>query len=169
MNLKVGDIFTVPLNDNEVGFGQIVGIPDKSTLLIAIYELRQKKSESIDMSKIKNSKVVFLGFSLDAKLYHKHWLIVGNETSNLTNIKMPFNKLGTPPRDIFIVDYKGNKIREATQSEFENLNYQTTIAPVRYENALKAYHNLQEWKEEDYGKLEYKHTLHSNKVVAGNK
>jgi hypothetical protein len=167
MKFKVGDIFSIPVSSDENGFGQIVNIPDRNTLIIALFNIKKEKNIQVDLEEIINSEIVFLGYSLDAKLYHKHWLIIGNNTSNIDRVKLPYNKLGTSP-DIYIVNYKGEKLRVANTQEFEQLLYQTVIAPVRYENALKAHFKFQEWKEE-YDKIRYENVLNSNDIAIGNK
>ena len=164
LKLKVGDVFSIPLGNGELGFGQIVSLPDRDTLIIALFNFKQNDAEPIDINKIFNSEVLFLGYTLDAKLYHKHWVIIGNIQSNLSNIKLPYSKLGTPPGDIYLTDFKGAELCEITEIDFSKLSYQTVIAPIRYENALKAYFKLGEWQD-DYDKLFYKHTLTSNNIA----
>lgn len=163
MRLKVGDLFTIPLNGEEVGFGQIVARPNKATLIIVVYDLRSKVSESYNLEKVGSSNVLLLGYTLDAKLYHKHWEIIGNNP--VKDVEMPIYKVGIPPGDIFITNYKGEVIRSCTVEEFDQLIYLTVIAPVRYENAVKAYFGLQEWIDEDYNKILYKSVLASVKVL----
>jgi hypothetical protein len=72
--------------------------------------------------------------------------------------------VGSTPDDMFLTDYKGRKLRKCSNEEFDLLNYQTVIAPVRYENALKAFFNLGEWKVDDYDKLLYKYSVASNEI-----
>jgi hypothetical protein len=163
MRLKIGDIFTVAVSDLEVGFGQILAFPTKSTLIICLFDLKLARANNYDVTLISKADVCMLGYSLDAKLYHKHWLVIGNiEPSK--GILLPYNKVGSTPDDMFLTDYKGRKLRKCSNEEFDLLNYQTVIAPVRYENALKAFFNLGEWKVDDYDKLLYKYSVASNEI-----
>lgn len=168
MKLKEGDVFSILLTEDLFGFGQIVKIPNKNNFIIAVFDYTSNTVD-IDLKKIIDSKLIFLGYTLDAKLYHKHWVIIGNTSSNLSEVKLPYFKLGTPPGDVYITNYKGEIVRDANKQEFEELIYQTVVAPVRFENALKAYFKLQEWKDEDYNKLLYSHVLNSNDIAIGNK
>jgi hypothetical protein len=163
MKLKIGDVFTIKLNNEEAGFGQVISFPNKSSLLISILKHKEIIASSYSLESILTSEILFLGYSLDAKLYHKHWEIIGN--MSIGNVVLPYNKLGTPPDEIYITDYKGKIIRECTIEEFNNLDYRTVIAPIRYENALKAYYGLLPWIDEDYNKLFYKNTLKAKEVV----
>jgi Immunity protein 26 len=163
MKLKVGDVFTINLNKDEVGFGQIILFPDKSTLLITILKWKEPINSTYDLEKVCSSEILFLGYSLDAKLYHNDWKIIGN--IDIKRIVLPYHRLGTPPDEIYITDCKGKRIRECTIEEFNKLDYRTIISPIRYENALKAYYGFQPWIHEDYNKLLYENTLQSKEVV----
>jgi hypothetical protein len=167
--LNVGDVFTIPLddkNDSRVGFGQIIKIPNKHNFIIVVFKQIFCSQDFPSIDKIIEDKILFLGYTMDALIYHKYWQIIGNKTSNLAEIKLPYYKLGTPP-DMNIVDYQGNIFRSASKSEFDNLEYKTVAAPVRYENALKAYYKMAEW-DDDYDELLYERTLESIEAVEEN-
>ncbi len=167
--LDVGDVFTIPLNESEVGFGQCVTPHKKSSggFVIAVYPYRESKGQNIDVSKIVNKEPIFLGFTFDALLCDlPKWKIIGNCVENINALKLPYNKLGTPPDEIYLLNVNNERIAEITEDVFNELTYKTEIAPIRYENALKAYFGLQEWKEEDYDKILYKHILKSNEIAS---
>jgi hypothetical protein len=67
---------------------------------------------------------------------------------------------------MYIVNYKGDRLRKASQYEFDNLDYETLVAPVRFENALKLYYEMGEW-DKDYDELLYERVIESIKVVEG--
>ncbi len=165
--LEVGDIFTIPLGNGEFGFGQVITEYKKSSgsFMIGVFNFKSNQIEKVSLEQICNSELVFLGFTFDAKLYHKDWLIIGVYLNNIPNIILPYYKLGLKPDDIYITDYKGDIVRIATDNEFSQLSYKTEIAPIRYENALKAFYNLQEWIDEDYNKILYKSSLESNVIA----
>jgi len=166
MSFQTGDVFTINLNDDEIGFGQVVAIPSRSNLIVCIFDKKnQKTCQNIDLQDVCSSPIILMGYTLDAKFYHKHWQIIGNYLENLKTIVLPYNRMGTPPDDIYITNYQGKRIRQASINEFEKLNYQTVIAPVRYENALKAYYGYMPWIEEDYNKLLYSNYLAAKQVV----
>jgi hypothetical protein len=165
--LNIGDVFTIPLNENEVGFGQCITQHKKTSggFVIAIFPIKQDKNKAITIEEIVKHQPIFLGYTFDAKLYHKDWEIIGNNTSNIMELKLPYNRLGTPPEEFYLTDVESNRVAKITEDVFNTLTYKTEIAPIRYENALKAYFGLQEWKEEDYDKILYKHTLKSNEIA----
>jgi len=165
--LNIGDVFIIPLGNGEFGFGQIVTPYDKKSggFMMAVFKYKVNDLTSIFIEKICHKDILLLGFTFDAKIYHKDWTIIGNYTSNIGAIIMPYYRLGTPPGELFIVNYKGERIIEIDEDVFKLLSYKTEIAPIRYENALKAYYKLQEWKEEDYDKLLYTNAIESKKLV----
>lgn len=165
-NLNIGDVFTIPLDNNQFGFGQVVASYDKRSggFVIAIFNYKSDDISNVTISEICSKEILFLGFTFDAKIYHKDWTLIGNYIANIENIIMPYYRLGTPPEEIYIVNHKGECIKDIDEKTFYKLSYKTEIAPIRYENALKAYYGLQEWKEEDYDKLLYKHSIKSKEI-----
>jgi len=158
MKIKEGDVFTIPVDENRVGFGQIIKIPNKNNFIIVVFQEICITTEIPAVNEIINFSPLFLGYTMDAKLYHKHWKIIGNNNSNIDLIPLPNYRLGTPPDDIYITDYSGKVLRPAKKEEYEKLEHKTVRAPVGYENALKAYHNLKEWQADD-NKLLFKNVI----------
>lgn len=149
LKLKEGYIFNIPIDADakKIGFGQIVSVSNNNNFIITVFEDIWNCNENPSLESIVKGNVLFMGYTMDAKLYHKHWNIIGCITSNLKSIDFPIYCLGTPPEDIYIVDYKGKILRECAKEEFKLLSYQKIVAPVRYEKALKAFHGFDEWKD----------------------
>ncbi|MFN4086536.1 MAG: Imm26 family immunity protein [Spirosomataceae bacterium] len=165
MKLKVGDIFKVPINEKGVSLGQIISIPDKKSLSVIIFkELFEVKPIENLANVVKDCTPLLFGNTFDAKFYHKHWDVIGNDKTNLSNIKLPYYKIGDSPS--YIEDFKGTKIRKCSSIENEKLIYRKYIAPVRLENAIKAYHNIIEWNDELFNALLYSYTLMSCELVS---
>ncbi|MFV0530907.1 MAG: Imm26 family immunity protein [Flavobacteriales bacterium] len=155
MKLKTGDCFTIPITENEIGIGQIIETKEHS-FYVAIFE---KKIHVDELSKstlegFLNSKVLFFGETTDARLYHKIWKILENKPAVIKNSEIPFFKVKTL-LGMILVDYKGNKIRKINSKESETYNYETSYSPIRFENALKAYHKILPW-DESFLELYYK-------------
>lgn len=168
--LKEGDIFTIPLEKNEVGIGQIISFPrHQHNFIMIVFDKKFKSIESIDLSKINSYKILLLGYTVDAKLYHKDWVIIDNITENISKISLPYFKLGLPnddyPDGARLVDYKGNVLANINRDIFDKLMFQTEVGPIRFEKALRAHFGLQEWISEDYDKILYEKTLESVKIA----
>lgn len=165
-NIILGDIFTIPLGNGEFGFGHVVTDYNKRSggFMMAVYDLKLEDANNLVFAHFGETNLLLLGFTFDAKIYHKDWQIIGNFTENIERIKMPYFRLGLPSDNAQIVNYKGEILSEIDDSTFEKLRYKSEIAPIRYENALKAHYGIQEWKD-DYDKLLYKYAIDSNEVA----
>lgn len=164
--LNVGDIFTIPLGNEEFGIGQIVWFPNhKHNFIMVVFKEKFQDIEKLYLTEINSFEILFLGYTVDAKLYNKKWKVIDNITSNLSNIQMPYYKLGLSNDGARLVDYKGDTLLNINEGTFNKLNYQTEVGPVRFENALKAYFGIKEWIAEDYDKILYEKVLESIKVA----
>ncbi|MGE8513543.1 MAG: Imm26 family immunity protein [Chryseobacterium culicis] len=168
--LNVGDVFTIPLENDEFGIGQIVYMPNhKHNFIMIVFDKKYNLKEEVDLNGLQDLKILFLGYTVDAKLYHKDWEIIGNNLSNLSSVKFPCYKLGLPnddyPDGARLVNYKGNVIANINKSQFDKLSFQSEVGPIRFEKALKAHFGLQEWITEDYDKILYEKTLESVKIA----
>ena len=163
MKLNTGDFFTIPIDEKRTGIGQIVNIPNKNSFIIIVFDSLWEINFMPVKANFLNFDILLLGYTVDSKLYNKHWTIIGNTQENIDSIYLPYFKLGTPPDDIYIVNYKGDRIRQASMDEFDLLKYQSIVAPIRYENALKAHFNLADW-DNKYDELLYSYTLDSIKI-----
>lgn len=164
MKLKEGDVFTIPVNEDLTGFGQIVKIPSKNNFVMAVFKDLMERNKIPETKEVVNISPLLLGFTTDAKLYHRHWEIIGNHPANIGGIKLPYFKLGIPPGDSFITDYRGLRVRPITLEEYSKLDFKWSRSPAGFEKALKAYHNFGEWRE-DFDRLLYGETLKSIEVV----
>lgn len=147
LRLKVGDVFTVPIDDVRTGIGQIVATYGKDAYYFAIFDVVATDSASIDLEQALNARVVFLALSLDAKLAAGHWTLVGHQPVR-QNMPLPAFKeaVGSPAR-VDVVDYSGEQRRPAEGAEAELLPNRKVVAPVRLEKALRAKHGLEPWTE----------------------
>jgi hypothetical protein len=163
--LNEGDVFTIPLNENEVGFGQVISPYNKMSggFLAVLFDCKSDKLANVPLASICETDIIFLGFTFDAKIYHNDWCVIGNYIANLSNIIYPYHRVISNGKMV-LEDYKSNVISEINEKTFSQLSNKTEIAPIRYENALKAHFGLQEWKAEDYDKLLYENSIKSNKI-----
>lgn len=167
MKLNKGDIFTIPISEKSYGIGQILDIPRKDTLIIIVFKDIVTNEEVLNLEDILSKEPVFLGYTVDALFYHKRWRVIKNYINNLLGMPLPYNKIGDY-ENMYITNYKGEKVRKALKKEFDALMYETHIAPIRFQNALKSLHGIGEWVHEDYDKLLFSHFLKSKALVENN-
>ena len=78
LDLTVGDVFSVPIDDTRVGVGQIVAPYEGDSYYFAIFDAVAADAGSINIDQALETRILFLALSFDAKLYAGHWRIVGN-------------------------------------------------------------------------------------------
>ena len=147
LKLKVGDVFEIPINDNLVGYGQIVRAG--KVLYVVIFEEAYPRAERVDVQKVVAGKIFLVGHTLDGRLYHGMWKIIGNVPVNTTRIPFPCYKVGLGSEGIVVVDFDGIVIRKANESEENLLTFETTHAPIGFEHALQAKHGVRPWDPDD--------------------
>jgi Immunity protein 26 len=146
--LRVGDVFTVPLDDSRVGLGQVVArYVHRGHFYLALFEPGFPVGELPSASEVTALPIAFLALSMDAKVHAGHWVVVGNAPLP-ERLPLPAFKeaVGSPQR-VDVVDYSGKRRRPARGSEAEWLPNRTIVAPVRLEKALKARHGLEPWSD----------------------
>lgn len=164
MKERSGDIFEFSINDNSKSYGQIVCVPNKQSLAIVIFKEQFLSRPSL--KEIVNSEVLFFGLTFDAKLYNKHWVIIGNNTDKINDIHLPYYKLGT--EEVIIETFDKQIIGTASQEEIDVLEYRTIVSPVAFELALKAYYHQTEWTDR-FEKLLYSRLVAAIDLVNKNR
>lgn len=139
---KKGDVFLIPLDDDRVGLGQIVDVL-RSELYVVVYDKAWDAGNPPSPQKVFILTPLFASLTLDAKLYHGDWKIIGNVTDNLSAIKLPLSKVRISGK-MHIESHDGSWRRPATAAEAEHLRFRKTVAPVRLEKALQAQHGIVE-------------------------
>lgn len=110
---------------------------------MVLYVNAWKASSPPAPQEVVDQAVLFASLTLDAKLYHGDWAIIGNVTNNLANIKLPLSKVRISG-EMHIESHDGRWSRHATPEEAEQLRFRKTVAPVRLEKALKAHYGILE-------------------------
>lgn len=139
--LKIGDVFLVPLDDERCGLGQLAG-DWKGELYVVIYDKLVSRGASSE--DVLGAGLQFAALTLDAKLYHGDWPVIGNRQDNLSDLPQPWFKVEVDGQT-HIEARDRSVTRPATSTEAAQLRHRTVVAPVRIENALKALNGLGEW------------------------
>lgn len=136
-HINEGDLFTIPIDDNTQGYGQIVEVPRKDALLVVVFQGRWPMDQEVKLEEIIKQKILFLGFTTDALIYHGKWVITGNSKANLSSIVMPYFKVAFPP-ETKLLNYRLEFIRMAAPEEDRLLNFHHSMSPMGYQKELQA-------------------------------
>ncbi len=160
---KVGDVFQIPIDDTRVGYGQVVVQPEKNVLFVCVFSATTRPDEHPDPEVVLRSEILLAGNTFDAKIWHGHWPVVGNTPPNMDAIALPNYKEGLPGQ-AFVESLDLKRRRRATIEEERLLSFRGYVAPVRFENALKALFGIGEWLA-DYEDLKYQRVRESSSIM----
>lgn len=157
----VGDVFLIPIGGDRYGIGQIAG-DWKGELYLVIYD----KAVSADAKPDELDGVLlqFAALSLNAKLHHGDWPIIGNRQDNLEAVPQPWFKVGYNEQT-YVESRDRSVFRHATAAEEAELRLRNVVAPIRLEKALKARHGFGDWHPR-YDELTAEYAFNSAKLVS---
>ena len=158
----MGDIFLIPLDDISAAGGQVISIREKEELYLAIFGKRLGLDET-DLEKIVSGQPVLLTLSLDAKIWHGSWPIIGNLIRLVRHYPQPNYKV--EHAGVMSLESRDTKVRRAvTPEELGILKYRSVVAPQNIENAIRAYFGIGAWTEYHNG-LSAQHAIASSKLL----
>lgn len=149
--LRVGDVFTIPLDERRVGHGQIVDTWGDSGghFYFAVFDEAHPRDNAPSIDEVVGGDIAFLALSMDALLHHGHWEVVGHREVNPAALPWPAFTEAVSPGEFHLVDHKGHRRRQATSKEREEFPPRSVVAPIILERALGALHGLGEWDSDD--------------------
>lgn len=140
IRIKKGDVFQFNLSGHIFGYGQIV-VPGDVIYVVIFKDIFQFDGSCLNTDKLP--EIALCGWTLDGRIYHKMWEVVGN--APLTkNIPYPCYKVANDGV-LWVESFDGRLKRPASENDCRSLDYRTSVAPIRFEKALAAIHNLCDW------------------------
>lgn len=148
--LSVGDVFTIPIDDDRVGVGQLVDAYEDSDghFYMAIFDELHPAGDAPDASEVTDGKLAFLALASDGLLHDGSWEVVGRCEVDRDALPWPAYKEETD-EGFDVVDHSGGRRRTATDKEAERLPFRTIVTTKVLEDALKARHGIGEVHEDD--------------------
>jgi hypothetical protein len=146
-HFKVGDVFSVPLDDDYVGYGQIVDSWSDSGghFYFAIFDGVYLREETLDLGDALSRPVAILALSMDPLLLHGHWKVIGHHDV-VEGLPWPAYKEDVSTPGAFeVVDHTGRLRRPATEEEVNRLPFRSVVAPIRLEKAFQALRGIVDW------------------------
>jgi hypothetical protein len=155
---KRGDVFSIPIDDRRVGYGQVV-LKNHSSfpIYIVVFGTAYDRNQEVSLNEIVADGIALVGASMDARIYHGMWKIIGNIEPDRSRIPRPNFKVYIGGSD-FVENFDGNRLREATPEDVRHYDNRWSRAPMGFESAIKAIHGVGIW-ESNFDKLTFKHAL----------
>jgi hypothetical protein len=146
---RVGDVFTIPLDADRRGYGQIVHRAGSSGghFYFAVFDGAYGGVEAPPVDEVIAQPVVLLALSMDSLLSYGHWTVVGHADVDKGALAYPAYKEATAPGKFDVVDYTERRRRRASAAEVEWLPFRSVVAPIRIEKAFRALHGVEDWDE----------------------
>jgi hypothetical protein len=163
VEVNVGDIFQIPIDDARVGYGQVVLEPEKHVLFICLFAATTAPQALPIIADIVQSDILLAGNTFGALFRHGQWKIIGNIKSNLSAIALPVYKYGMGVTAV-VETLDRSRRRRATPYEESTLPFRGYCAPIRFELALKSMAGIGEWIP-SFDKLKYDVLKASSRVV----
>lgn len=157
---KKGDIFKIPINEESFAIG-VVLTNTSGVLRVGVFDMVATSADKLDLNEIVNQKFKFLTDTMDALIWHGDWEIMGATKHKFDNLPEPKFKIGQD--EILVTNYDQTQTRRAKPDEINFLDYKFSVAPIRVENAVKAYNGLLPWDKE-FDKLTYEYCDEKSKV-----
>jgi hypothetical protein len=151
--LRVGDVFTIPVDCTRVGVGQVVATYLDSSFYFALFEPLYSPHELPALEEAVAQRVAFLAISFDARVAKGPWSIVGHCRVQ-DDMPLPaFKEMVGGPGRVDVVDFSGTRRRRARGDETRWLSNRKVVSPLVLEEALKARHGVEPWND-TYASLE---------------
>jgi len=142
IQVRVGDVFLVPLDGENWALGQLVSAWNDE-LYVAVFDQKREKQQA-DPGSVVDQEPIFLALTLDAKLFHGDWPIIGNVQENLASFPQPAFKVRQS--GVVHIESRDRTVsRPATQAEAEILRYRSVSSPAVIEEAVQAHFGIGEW------------------------
>ena len=149
--IKKGNIYSIPISDEKIGLCQVIEIKKNSFFIIVFEKIADEKNIIKEIESVLKSSIIFFGETTDARIYHNLWKLIDNKKPAINESYIPLFKVKTLT-GMLLVDYMGNKIKKISKDDSLKYNFEISFSPIRFENALKAFHKIIEW-DEGYNKV----------------
>ena len=146
MSAAVGDVFKVSLTGSVVAYGQVAASYGTGGGHFYLLGFRGEfaAGDTPALQAITEDRAL-IALSMDPLLRIGHWPIVGNRPVDEERIPWPTYKVAVRPDAYIVEDHAGRRLRDATDHDVATLRFRSVIAPIRFENALKALHDHGAW------------------------
>lgn len=137
IKVKEGDIFTIPISESKVGLGQIIFV-DKYGYNLYVIIFKEDFNTPLNSNELSIDKLTpfLIGGTMDARIYHGMWEIIGSKNISSSHILKPNFIIGTDSKRV--ESFEGKYLREASPEDLKRFDYRSSRAPIAFENLLKS-------------------------------
>lgn len=158
--VKEGDVFLIPIDAERAAGGQVIDAWSDE-LYVAVFDGVVAPGFQ-DAAAIVNSEPIFLTLTLDAKLWHGDWPVIGNIQESRRRVPQPMFKVRHSGQ-IYVESRDRAVFRPASEREATELRYRTVSSPAVIDEAVKAHFGVGDWNL-NYGDLRSDYASSSSKM-----
>ena len=141
--VNIGDIFTISLDENRYGYGQVVEIGEMYDILIAFDFISCDKI--LDVQEILSKDIVFLLRTTIVNIDDGYWDVIGNADLP-TDLNIPKYYIRDGLDDFEVVTASEHFVRIATKEDLNKYSENIAYSAGYLEDALNAILDTQNWK-----------------------
>jgi hypothetical protein len=149
---RVGDVFQLPIDEERVGYGQVV-LKRRSSCYFIAFRSVYPPAQPPDVEAIVKDVVELAMEGDDVCLELGRWRIVGNREPD-RSLALPLYTVHNYSADRWEVGTFDGRRRAATSEELERLPGNASFSSTTLENALRARHGAGKWYD-GYEELAY--------------
>jgi len=138
--VKVGDVVSVPISEKETAFIQV--LVKRSILYVAAFS--KLYTSPPDLDEVTRDKFILSGWTMDAKIYHGKWKIIGNSPPRDWEMLKKEYTVGFEG-ETWVQSFDGELERVATKGDIERLFPKSSYSPAMLEDAIRAFHRIEPW------------------------
>jgi len=140
VNVNIGDVFAIKLEQDSYSYGQVVA-KGRISDCIVVFDVVSKEHPPV--SEITQKPIIFLIQTVDSRIEDGIWEVIGN--TSIPSINFPIYKVETEDW-YMLVGHNGEVIKEnPSPSEIEKVMELVSWSPVSLEKAVKARFITGEW------------------------
>jgi len=141
--IKMGTIFTIPVDDKKKAYGQLVY---RGTLVDTIILFNYCSENVPDLMELIEQDILFCINTTDEYLLNRRWSLFGKANVPV-NFEFGTNYLLEKQDGLVVTDIDGNFIREATEKDLTTLKKIESVPPSIVEEVIKAKYDGGNWKD----------------------
>ena len=144
MMARAGEVFAIPVDEERVGFGQVV--PHPYAFYVIIFQRITERPVDVSLAELVQDEIALFGQTSDVSLEHGEWKVVG-KVPDFQELPRPYYHVYREGKDV-LEDFEGNYVRDATMEDTRYYESRTSHSPDLFAQALKALHGIDPWEAE---------------------
>ena len=138
--VRLGDVVAIPVSGEKTACAQV--LVKRKILYVSVFS--RLYPDPINVADVLSDTPALAGWTMDAKIYHGDWKILGNASPKYAALAKR-KYLVEYEGNIWVQDLEGKLEHVASRAEADTLFPKSSYSPVRLERAIRAFHGMEPW------------------------